>query len=37
MHGHLVTPERWYVVFWLTAGIVSLSPIYTLLWLIWKK
>lgn len=33
----LSAPERWYVVFWLTAGLVSLTPIYTLLWLILKK
>jgi len=29
----LVSPERWYVLFWLTAGIVALSPIY---WFLWK-
>lgn len=33
----LVTPERWYIAFWLTAGLVALSPIYVLLWLILVK
>lgn len=32
-----MTPERWYVAFWLTAGVVALSPIYVLLYLIWRK
>lgn len=33
----LTSPERWYIVFWLIAGVISLTPLYTLLWLIWKK
>jgi hypothetical protein len=33
----IVTPERWYMTFWLTVGALSLLPIYVLLYLIWRK
>ncbi len=32
----LVTPERWYVVFWTFAGACALAPIYVLLYRIWR-
>lgn len=27
---NLVTPERWYIAFWLGMGLVALSPLYYL-------
>lgn len=30
-------PARWYMAFWLMAGIIALTPIYVLLFLIWEK
>lgn len=33
----LVKPEHWYIAFWLTVGVVAVSPIYVLLYLILAK
>jgi hypothetical protein len=33
----LVTPEVWYMRFWIGAGLLALTPIYVLLYLIWRK
>jgi hypothetical protein len=33
----VVTPEGWYIAFWLSVGVVALTPIYVLLYLIWTK
>ena len=33
----IVTPERWYIAFWIAAGVVALTPIYVLLWLIYRR
>lgn len=32
----MVTPERWYVVFWVGVGVVAELPIVYLLWQIWR-
>lgn len=31
------SPEAWYMLFWLTVGVVALAPIYILLYLILRK
>lgn len=33
----LSQPARWYITFWVLAGIVALAPIYILLWKIYRK
>jgi hypothetical protein len=33
----VVSPEVWYMRFWIGAGVVALLPIYVLLYLIWRK
>jgi hypothetical protein len=30
-------PEHWYMVFWAIVGTIALTPIYALLYLIWRK
>jgi len=33
----LVSPERWYIAFWLLVGLVYMSPVYYFLYRIWRK
>lgn len=33
----LVTPERWYILFWLSIGAITVTPIYIFLYLILKQ
>lgn len=30
-------PPSHYIAFWLTAGVIALTPMYVLLYLIWRK
>lgn len=33
----IVSPERWYQIFWFVVWLISVPPVIVLLYLIWRK